>query len=480
MSTGRLCKLLWILLLVGAALPAHGREHAAKRDFRGAWIQTIYQGYDKRTSEQNQQYLNMLLDSLQRAGINAVIFQVRPRSDAFYADGLEPWSKYLTGREGRAPQPAWDPLEFMVREAHARGMELHAWLNPYRAAAADYIRHLPPSSLLKSEPERFVKYGNSYYLNPALDKNRRLVADIVADIVTRYQVDGIHFDDYFYPYPVKGAAFPDADDYAASGTDMTRADWRRHNVDRLIELVHNTIDSVAPGVRFGVSPFGIWRNAATDPKGSATRGLQNYDDLYADPLLWARKGWVDYVAPQLYWEINHRVAPYGRLVEWWARNANGRHLYIGQDFEKTLKFDELDSKLDLIEPHSDERIQGNVWWYAASVAPQACRLGDGPYRLKALVPCYPWKHVHRAGRPSEVKFSHGRLTWHADGDAAKWAVYYSPSHHIDTSNPGCLCAVVYKAEYLPQQSGHYAITALDRANGESQPSKTIKVNLNNE
>lgn len=460
---------IWMLLLLALAATAA----QPKRDFRGAWIQTIYQGYDKRTTDQNKEYLTDLLDQLQQAGINAVFFQVRPRADALYRSSIEPWSRFLTGEVGKAPDPWWDPLEFMVAEAHARGMELHAWLNPYRAATVEEYASLPSSDLLKTNPERFVRYSKGYYFVPSLQQNRDLICRVVKDIAERYEVDGIHFDDYFYPYPVKGEEFPDAREHAAAKTSLSRADWRRRNVDLLIEQVSATIDSVKPWLRFGISPFGIWRNARRDPRGSKTNGLSNYDDLYADVPLWAEKGWIDYQIPQLYWQMDHKVAPYRELAPWWAKNARGRHVYIGQDAENILKFNELDSKLRMAAT-----VHGNCWWYAASLRGLAPQLRSAAYACAALVPEYPWKKVEPTAKPLHVRHRNGCLQWASDPAASKWVVYrFDSADLIDIENPAAICAVTYKPAYTPARSGVYVITALDRANGESIPSSPISITL---
>lgn len=462
-------RFLTLLLVCVAALGAM----AQKRDFRGAWIQTIYQGYDKRTTEENKTYLTGLLDQLQQAGINAVFFQVRPRADALYRSDLEPWSRFLTGEVGKAPDPMWDPLEFMVAEAHARGMELHAWLNPYRAATVEESATLPADDLLKTEPKRFLRYGKGYYFVPSMQKNRDFICAVVRDIAERYDVDGIHFDDYFYPYPIRGEKFPDAEAYAAAGTKLSRNDWRRRNVDLLIRQVSATLDSVKPWLRFGISPFGIWRNAKTDPRGSRTNGLSNYDDLYADVPLWAEKGWIDYQIPQLYWQMDHKVAPYRELAPWWSKNSRGRHIYIGQDAENIMKFDELQPKL-----HLASEVHGNCWWYAASLCNLAPALRQAAYSTPALVPEYPWKKVDKTSKPLHLRYRSGRLQWSSDPAASKWVVYrFDRSELIDIENPEAICAVTYTTAFAPQRSGVYVITALDRANGESVPSSPITITL---
>lgn len=468
-------RILAPFILMLTALSACG--FTPKHDFRGAWIQTIFQGYEKRSTAENKEYLTQLLDQLKDDGINAVIFQVRPRADAFYRSEIEPWSQFLTGTVGKAPSPMWDPLAFMVEECHKRGMELHAWLNPYRAPTVDEAAKLPTTHLLKKYPERFVKYGKGYYFKPSRQDNRDLICEVVADIIERYDVDGIHFDDYFYPYPIAGQKFPDADDYARAKTKLSRADWRRENVDKLIEQVSRTITQKKPWVRFGISPFGIWRNASSDSRGSKTRGLQNFDDLYADVPRWAEKGWIDYQIPQLYWELDHSAAPYRELCPWWAENAFNRHIYIGQDAEKTVKFNELDKKMELIEPHHGDKIHGNCWWYAASL-PKLSKQLRVHYSTLALVPEYIWKEAEPVARPTALKMQDGKLSWKRDANARKWVVYrFDSKNHIDIDNPAAICGVVYSPAFIPQTNGFYVVTALDCANGESSPSQPLKVTL---
>ena len=282
---------IWLLVcLIGGSL-VRAEEHP-KREFRGAWIHTVGQGrYREMNRDSMQGYFDRMLDSLQHIGINAVIFQVRPAADAFYSSQLEPWSKYFTGSQGVAPDPVWDPLQYLIDQCHARNMELHAWLNPYRVSTnAD--EPLAPSHIYYKHPEWFVQYGQQLYFDPGLPECREFIGKVVDDIVTRYDVDAIHMDDYFYPYPIAGRDFPDDDSYARYGNGMNRGDWRRENVNRLIEELSGIIKARKPWVRFGISPFGIYRNQKSDPDGSATNGLQNYDELYADVLLWSRNGWV--------------------------------------------------------------------------------------------------------------------------------------------------------------------------------------------
>lgn len=483
-----------LLIALTLALTAMTGAYAQnpKREFRGAWMHTVYQDqYHKQSTEQNKAYLRDQLDKLQAAGVNAVLFQVRPQSDAFYPSDLEPWSRYLTDN-GNAPVPAWDPLQFMINECHARGMELHAWLNPYRVTSSK-TQTLPESHVYHKHPEWFVRYDGKLYFDPGLPESREFINKVVMDIVNRYDVDGIHFDDYFYPYPVKGQEFPDDKSYAKYGNGLKRDDWRRHNVDLLIEDIHNNIASTKPWVIFGISPFGIWRNKATDPRGSETNGLQNYDALYADVLLWAREGWIDYLLPQLYWALENKSASYLVLVDWWNNNAEGRHMYIGQDIGVTMKTPDiapsteptqLRHKINLTR--AGENISGNCWWpgYAitANVGGVADSLATDLQSTVALVPTYPWISNVKPAAPTAVKADGKVISWtgvQAAGkpeDAVKYVVYrFEPNEEIDLEAADAIQAVVWTPTYTAKTPGKYVVTALSRVNEESEPAPAVIV-----
>lgn len=307
-----------------------------KREFRGVWVATVanidFPSAQGLSPERFADEWVEALDFLQDAGFNAVLAQVRPAGDAFYRSKISPWSKYLTGKQGLAPAGDFDPLAFMVAEAHKRNMEFHAWLNPYRASMDTLTANLAGSHPYKHHPEWFMRYGGKLYFNPAVPEVRDYITEIVLEIVMDYEVDGVHFDDYFYPYPAAGEKFADDADFQKYGFGYsTIEDWRRGNTDKLISQVARMSKVVSPGLKFGVSPFGVWRNASKDPiLGSATRaGVNTYDDLYADVRGWLEKGWIDYVAPQLYWNIGFQVADYDVLAKWWKENSFGRHVYIG-------------------------------------------------------------------------------------------------------------------------------------------------------
>ncbi|MCK7626963.1 family 10 glycosylhydrolase [Streptomyces sp. RS10V-4] len=324
-------------LLGAGAGPGRG---APRREMRGMWLATVanldWPSRPGLEPDVQRQELTRLLDTAVRRRLNTVFFQARPSADALWPSPYEPWAQYLTGTQGR--DPGWDPLDFAVREAHRRGLELHAWFNPYRVA-----NHADPGRLSAGHPARrhpswVVPYGGKLYYNPGLPEVRRFVQDAMMDAVHRYPVDGVHFDDYFYPYPAAGQTFRDDAAFEAYGGGFDRrADWRRDNTDRLVREMAERIAATGRRVRFGVSPFAVWRNSGTDPRGSRTEaGVQTYDDLYADTRRWVREGWLDYIVPQVYWPLGFTAADYAELVPWWARTVSGTRveLYIGEALYK--------------------------------------------------------------------------------------------------------------------------------------------------
>jgi hypothetical protein len=306
-----------------------------KPEFRGVWIATVdnidwpTKG-DYNSNSQKASFIKML-DMHQRNGINALVVQIRPCTDAFYPSPYEPWSQWLTGIQGQPPSPYYDPLAFMISETHKRGMVFHAWLNPYRAEFNLTNPSLSATHITKVHPEWFLVYGDKRYFDPGNKDAQQYVTQVVSDVVSRYDVDAIHFDDYFYPYRIPGKEFPDEATFRKYGAGLTKDDWRRSNTDSIISKLSATIKKENKKCQFGISPFGVWRNQDKDPiDGSRTIGAQtNYDDLYANILLWLKKGWIDYVAPQLYWEFGHRIAPYEVLLSWWSNHTYGKHCYVG-------------------------------------------------------------------------------------------------------------------------------------------------------
>jgi uncharacterized lipoprotein YddW (UPF0748 family) len=323
-----------LLLIVYCLLPVASFAQA-KPEFRGVWVATVdnidWPSRGNFNSDSQKVEFIKLLDMHQRNGMNAMIVQIRPVTDAFYPSQHEPWSEFLTGTQGQPPVPYYDPLEFMIAETHKRGMEFHAWMNPYRAVFNIAKSSIAASHITKVHPEWFLTYGDKKYFDPGIKEAQQYVVNVVKDVVSRYAIDAIHFDDYFYPYKIPGKDFPDYASYNRYGNGMSKDNWRRSNTDSIISMLSIAIKKENPKCQFGISPFGVWRNIDKDPaNGSKTTGAQtNYDDLYADILLWLQKGWIDYVAPQLYWEFGHKIAPYEVLIDWWSRHTYGRNCYIG-------------------------------------------------------------------------------------------------------------------------------------------------------
>ena len=493
MKVRHIIALLLALLTTGAA-DVHAQDYYPKREFRGAWIQCVNGQFQGLSSEKMKAVLTKQLDMLQEARINAVIFQVRAECDALYKSKLEPWSRFLTGVQGQAPDGGFDPLEFMVEECHKRGMELHAWVNPYRAKTkgTTTLAANHPYVRLKN---LFVEYGDQVYLDPGYHESRKYVCKVIRDIVSRYDIDAIHVDDYFYPYPIDGTDFPDTQSFALAGRGFKdKGDWRRDNVSTLVKAIYETVHGCKPWVKFGVSPFGIYRNAKTDAGGSKTNGLQNYDDLYADVLLWINSGWVDYCIPQIYWEIGNKAADYETLVDWWAKNASARPLYIGQDVERTTRFASPENKNEnqIRDKYRIQRmytsVQGSCLWYSA-----ALEKNPGNYttilkrqinKYPALPPASPFIDDSAPDKVRSVKDVWTEdgyfLTWSApkiktaEDEPSYYVVYrFGGKEDVDIEDPSHIVAITRnQVVQLPYEDGktkyRYAVTALDRLHNESK------------
>jgi uncharacterized lipoprotein YddW (UPF0748 family) len=327
-------KIKFLILPFFVILISYSIQAQPKYEFRGVWIATVenidWPKVGEWDSQKQKADFIRILDMHQQNGMNAIIMQIRPVADAFYPSPYEPWSQYLTGEQGKPPSPNYDPLRFMIDETHKRGMEFHAWLNPYRAVFNIKTSSIAPNHITRIHPDWVLTYGDKKYFDPANKEAQKFVVNVVQDIVRRYKVDAIHMDDYFYPYRIPGKEFPDESSYKNSGSKLSKDDWRRSNTDSIILAISKIIKKENRLCRFGISPFSVWRNKDKDPNGSDSQaGQTNYDDLYADILLWLKKGWIDYVTPQLYLEIGHDKIAYEKLLDWWSRNSYGRHIYIG-------------------------------------------------------------------------------------------------------------------------------------------------------
>jgi uncharacterized lipoprotein YddW (UPF0748 family) len=488
---------LLIALMLMSAINVYSQN---KREFRGAWIQAVNAQFQGLSRETMQQTLTYQLDELQKDGVNAIIFQVRPECDALYSSRIEPWSRFLTGTQGK--NPGWDPLAWMITECHKRGMELHAWINPYRAKTKGTAA-LAGNHICVVDPQSYFEYNGQYILNPGIPSNRDYICKVAADIVSRYDIDGFHMDDYFYPYPAAGLDIPDDEQFEEynNGGFKDIRDWRRDNVNVFVKQLSETIHNIKPWVKFGVSPFGIYRNKKSDPaNGSDTNGLQNYDDLYADVLLWVNNGWVDYCVPQLYWEIGHKAADYDTLINWWNRFCGNRPLYIGEDIERTAKYPDLhnpninqmSAKFKLHEQMKN--VQGTVLWYAKAAVDNTGNYGTmlrrNYWRYPALQPRMTFIDADAPGKVRKVK-----PVWTADGymlfwtapkgkdwkdEAVKYVVYrFKKGEKVNIDNPSKIVTITTDTYIsLPYQDGKtkytYVVTALDRLQNES---KAVKKNV---
>jgi uncharacterized lipoprotein YddW (UPF0748 family) len=398
-------KKLSCLLSLAIVLNSQQLFAQSKYEFRGVWVATVVNidfpsSKNLSTQQQKDEFIK-LLDMHKRNGMNAVIVQIRPASDAFYPSQYEPWSEYLTGKQGQPPSPYYDPLKFMIAETHKRGMEFHAWMNPYRAEFKIGKSSISPTHITRLHPEWFIDYGGVKYFDPGNKDAQQFVVNVVRDVVKRYDIDAIHFDDYFYPYRIAGKEFNDQRSFAKYGNGLSREDWRRSNVDSIIVHLSKAIKEENKYCQFGISPFGVWRNIDNDPEGSNTKaGQTNYDDLYADILLWLKMKWIDYVVPQLYWEISHKVVGFEVLTDWWARHAYGRQLYIGQGIYRALESrsyawknkNELPNQIKFLRKYP--QIQGSVFFSSSTFNSNpngwSDSLRNNYYKYPAIPPSMPW------------------------------------------------------------------------------------------
>ncbi len=462
----------------------------ASAEFRAAWVATVaninWPSKPGLSTKEQQQEAIALLDFLKNNHFNAVILQVRPQADALYASGLEPWSYYLTGTQGKAPDPFYDPLEYWVEAAHERGLELHVWLNPYRAHHKDG-KDISEKSIVKTHPELVMKLKEGYWW---MDPSRREVQDItsavVRDIVKRYDIDGVHFDDYFYPYPSYNGTddFPDDISWAAyqqSGGKLSRGDWRRESVNNLIERLYREIRSEKTHVKFGLSPFGIWRPGYPE----SIAGFDQYDQLYADAKLWLNKGWIDYFSPQLYWPINRIAQSFPVLLGWWSgENTMNRHLWpgisVGRD-TSAKNVNEIMSQV-MISRGMLPQSKGVVHWSISSLTnnPNMTRaLLEGPYKQEALVPASPWMDNTAPAAPSVTlsKTADGiNINWsHADTkDVFRWVVYlqYGNTWTYSIHNRNDHSKQVNRLNGKNTLT-NIAVTAVDRLGNESERKRMV-------
>lgn len=427
------------------AAPGIEMPPADPREFRAAWVATVanidWPSRPGLPAEQQRAEATALLDRAAALGLNALILQVRPAADAIYPSALEPWSEYLGGAQGRAPQPPWDPLAWWVQEAHARALELHVWFNPYRARHGTAKTPLAPQHLAVQQPALARRYGDMLWLDPGEPAAAAHTLAVVSDVVRRYDVDAVHIDDYFYPYPVPAGdgelPFPDDQPYARyrlGGGLLGRDDWRRANVDALVQEMHAAVRALKPWVRFGISPFGLGR---PDRRPPGIAGFSQVDKLYADVERWFENGWLDYLAPQLYWPIDRAGQEFPLLLDYWiAQNRSGRHLWPGLFTSQVTKGEPLGPRSwparEIVAQVALQRTRagssGHIHFSMAALMQDrdgvATQLRAGPYATPALVPATPWLDDRPPPAPrlrlagTEVAIEPG-----AGEAAARWALW---------------------------------------------------------
>ena len=509
MNKGYIYTFLLFVTISINAFAQNSTKIAPKREFRGVWIATVtnidWPSKQGLSVDQQKQELIGILEQHQRSGMNAILLQIRPTADALYAKSREPWSHWLMGKQGLAPAEGYDPLDFAIKESHLRGMELHAWFNPYRATmSANQVTS--QNHITKNRPELFYRYGGQILFDPGLPEVKEYITQVILDVVKEYDIDGVHFDDYFYPYRIAGQTIKDEATFNKYGGEFTNiADWRRNNVDVLIKMVNDSVHHYKKHVKFGVSPFGIWRNFREDTLGSKTNGLSNYGELYADSRKWIKEGWVDYINPQIYFTFNRSAAPFGVLIDWWSKNTFGRHLYIGQAaylINKNTKVDlswlkvnEMPKQVRYIR--SNNRVQGSVYFSSKSLSTNAKSFTDSLrndlYKYPALPPQMPWLDDVMPNAPqnlkAEAKTDGIHLNWTKplpakDGETASGYVIYrfEEGEKIDILNPKNILHISYvdyifylDTNFEKGKRYNYLVTALDRLKNESEPSGPIGV-----
>lgn len=480
-----------------------------KREFRAVWIATVdnidWPSSKRMEPDDQREEFSSLLDFHKKVGMNAVFVQVRAAGDAFYAKSSEPWSEWLTGRQGQVPSPMWDPLDFMIKESHKRGLEFHAWLNMNRLVHKS-ATSVSSQNISRIHPEWILSYDGYKLFDFGLPEVRQFITDMTINVAKNYDIDGIHFDDYFYPYAVAGQVIQDDATFRKYGQGFSsKADWRRNNIDLLVKQIHDALTLVKPRLKFGISPFGVWRNKDADKEGSKTFGaLASYDDLFADSRKWVQEGWIDYIAPQVYFSSGFGKVPYKNMVDWWSENCYGRHFYVGigayrvGNKDKDTNWANPKEVPNQIRYLRGDEAEGAIFFSSRSLRNNSLGFVDSLrkdfYRYPALVPTMPWKDKIPPLSPKNLKAtlqSNGlELFWEKpdiapDGDRATYYVIYrfeqdeKPTAH----DPRKIVGMCYEGEKFVDTSvtsGQryvYYITAVDRMHNEGRPIGPLKVEV---
>lgn len=489
----------WLIAVAFACLiclgPREGKHTPApKREFRGIWIATFanldWPSRKGLSPLVQQAEFEDLLDRLSSIGFNAIFVQVRPSGDAFYTSSYEPWSEFLTGKQGA--DPGYDPLDFMVKAAHRHQMEFHAWVNPFRAVSHLRFSSLAEEHIANRIPRWFFTHGNTLYFNPGIPEVRDYLSCVVMEVAQKYDIDGVHFDDYFYPYPKKGLRINDLATYAHYGNlNSDLANWRRNNINTFVEQVSDSLKKYNPRIKFGISPPAVWRNKREHAEGSETQAdLTAYDGLFADSRKWLQNGWVDYLSPQCYHHHRYKKARFTKLASWWSENAVDRHVYIGHAAYKVKegkwpawrRKGELPDQIKL--GRKLKGIKGGILYRAGSLEENprqlTSQLRDKLFKYPALPPQMPWKDTVPPLPPTSIIFADRKLSWASGGFSSdnehtwSYAVYFFPKKkRPDLDNPSYIVGITHNPfltipENLEDKNGSWAVTSLDRLGNESE------------
>ncbi|EFA72580.1 hypothetical protein B7O87_07790 [Cylindrospermopsis raciborskii CENA303] len=458
-------------------LPLEGKtvKVSHQREFRGAWITVVWNSdwpsKPGLSVEQQKTELLEIIKQLQFLNFNALILQVRPEGDAVYASPIEPWSAWITGTQGKAPG-VYDPLEFAIEECHKRNIEVHAWFNPYRAKTTTKSGSNVSPHIAITNPEVVYRWGNQLWMDPGAKIVQDRAYNVIIDVLTRYDVDGIHLDDYFYPYPISGQSFPDEKTYSAyrnSGGKLSVEDWRRENVNQMVWRLSEGIKKIKPHVKFGISPFGIYRPG--QPPGIV--GLDPYSVLYADSKKWLQEGWIDYLAPQLYWRTDQTQQSYETLLKWWTEvNTKQRHVYagnnIGQLDGKVWKNSEIEKQIVISRNLRNSFSLGNIFFSMKSLAENRQGIGDQfkqvYYPRPSIVPTMSWRNQTPPPPPENITFQDGKLNWQRGDNRSvrSWTLYRQ------TGDTWTIQRILSAGTtFATVQPGTYAVCAVDRLGNES-------------
>ncbi len=501
---------LFILIIISIKTQSQSLV-PSKREFRGVWVATVanidWPSKNNLTTEQQKQEFINLLNVHQQQGINAIMFQVRPATDAFYAKSEEPWSQWLTGIQGKAPFPFYDPLQFAIEECHKRNMELHAWFNPYRGTFDGVTNKIDKTHMTVLKPDWFFTYDGKKLFNPGIPEVRQYITRIIMNVVNMYDIDGVHFDDYFYPYAVKGQKINDQVAFTLYNNGITDInDWRRYNVDELIKTLSDSIHAKKKYVKFGISPFGIWKNKSQDEEGSVTFGGDSYYGLFADSKKWIENGWVDYINPQIYWSFTTKAAPYANLVDWWSNHSYGKHLYIGHGAYRINEGKDAGwrnpSQIgnQITYNRLNPRVQGSVFFSSKSLTRNPAGVSDSLkanyYKYPALPPPMLWLDSVAPNKPENVLATADEngilLNWKTpmvakDGDKAYGFMVYrfDDPGSIQLDDPRAIKKVFFgeltsweDKEVETGKTYTYVVTALDRLKNESNGSIPVIITAN--